>query len=90
MINVVNVLCYGAECSICANQQALDWLENGVRLPVNECPPSFEIANRQFSSKPYKFISAEIRELVATVVIRQVNYGPTCVSPVSWYQRNQS
>ena len=66
-----------------ANQQVLDWIENGIRLPFSEYPPSFEICNRRFNSEQYNFISAEIRELVAKGVIRQVNYSPICISPVS-------
>lgn len=66
-----------------ANEQVLEWIDNGVKLPLTNIPAPFELHNRSFSSKQYSFIDAEIKELVAKGVLCEVSYKPHCVSPVS-------
>ena len=66
-----------------ANEQVLDWISHGVKLPFIDVPNQFIIQNRNFSSKHYYFIDAEVREMVQKGVLRPVQNRPTCVSPIS-------
>jgi hypothetical protein len=76
-------LCIEKWVAIGANESVLQWIQEGVSIPFMQLPEPFELHNRQFHSRQFSFISAEIRELVGKGVLRPVQFKPTCVSPIS-------
>jgi len=65
-----------------SNPILIDWISNGVTLPINEQPPSYELPNRQLSDKYTQFVDAELKTLVEQGSIEKVDFKPWCVSPI--------
>lgn len=68
--------------TVTTNPVVLDWVSNGVKLPFDSTPPSFEIPNRQFSERYTQFVNSELKSLLAQGAVEKVNVKPWCVSPI--------
>ena len=69
--------------SIGASNSVLDWIENGVKFPLKEEVPNFEIPNKTFSAKEESFLISEISNLLLLGCITVTDNRPNCVSPIS-------
>lgn len=68
--------------NIKANDNVLDWIENGVKLPFNNIPDKVAYENHSFTSTQRHFVKAEIQKLLSTGAISKVNNVPHCVNPL--------
>ena len=64
--------------SIGASNTVLDWIENGIKFPLN-----FEIPNKTFLAKEESFLRSEISNLLLLGCINVADKRPNCVSPIS-------
>lgn len=68
--------------NIGASKTVLDWLQQGVKLPLISDPHNFELENYSFNPKEEKFVDSEIKNLQQAKAIIPVPYKPWCVSPI--------
>ena len=80
-----NILCSNIQKwhSFGASDTVIHWIQNGVKFPITEEIPSFEIANKTFSPKEEAFLNSELSNLLLLGCINVSDEKPRCVSPIS-------
>ena len=68
--------------NIGCTETVINWISEGVTLPFQDIPPSFEFKNRNFGITESTFINSEINDLLASGAIRRSEFKPRCVSPI--------
>lgn len=77
--------------SVTSNECVLQWLEQGVPLPVTEKPRPFELPNRTFSAKESSFINEEVQVLLSTKCIAKCRANEAFyVSPINTVPKKDS
>eukprot|EP00111_Clytia_hemisphaerica_P006267 TCONS_00018130-protein len=66
----------------------LDIVKNGYSLPFKKNPPPSYSKNNKSSLREHKFVKNSIEELVKNKCIREVDFIPYCVNPLSVAERN--
>lgn len=69
--------------NISAPEYIINWIVYGVELPFDTVPNQFELPNRQLSPHDNLFVDEEIVNLLRNQAIREVDFKPHCVSPIS-------
>ena len=69
--------------SIGASNTIINWINEGVRLPLSGDIKSFEFNNGKFSAKESNFLKAEINNLLLQGFIDIAESKPQCVSPIT-------
>ena len=67
-----------AECP----QFIRDWICNGISLPLNKSPPSFDLPNHVMSNVQKQFVNSKIKDLVKCGVLSESINKPFCISPL--------
>ena len=65
-----------------APNQIIKWVTEGVPVPFESQPPSFDLPNRPLSAVQWDFVNNEIATLLFSGAIERCNYQPVCVSPI--------
>ena len=65
-----------------APDHVVNWLKEGVRLPINQDPGNFQCENRVYSDKAFTFVDKEVQTLLSNGAIIRSNSKPQCVSPL--------
>lgn len=63
------------------SDQIIDWL-SGVKFPINDNIPKFELNNEKYSIQQYDFLDAEINNLLLLGRIEKAQDKPHCISPI--------
>ena len=67
-----------------AFEHVLEWVRNGVKLPFDVQPESFEFLNtKTYTKKETLFIDKELQKLIDAKCITRSEIKPLCVSPIS-------
>ena len=66
-----------------ANDQVLEWLNNGVKFPFSSEVSSFEIPNKNFNDTETTFLQTEVERLLLLGHIDKCEYKPKGVSPIN-------
>ena len=66
-----------------ANNQILEWVENGIPIILKDNPGHFVLPNRQLSDNYQSFVDLELCRLLSIGAIETCNYIPQCVSPIN-------
>lgn len=61
----------------------INWLEEGVRFPIENPIEAFEIPNKSFSQTESAFIKKELQTLLLLGHIELCTEKPYCVSPIN-------
>ena len=69
---------YQAYQRICAPQQVLDWVAEGVKIAVFSLPPPCQHQNRINSTSQKRFVT-EVQKLLTAGVIRETKIPPRCI-----------
>ena len=65
-----------------APNQIIKWVTEGVPVPFESQPPSFDLPNRPLSAVQWDFVNNEIATLLFSGAMERCNYQPVCVSPI--------
>lgn len=68
--------------SIGASDQVLNWILQGVILPIDSDIPCFSLPNHVLTREQELFITNELKQLLQAGLIRKVAHRPHCVSPI--------
>ena len=61
-----------------APDHVVNWLKEGVRLPINRDPGNFQCENRVYSDKAFTFVDKEVQTLLSNGAIIRSNSKPQC------------
>lgn len=78
--------------SITDNNVILDWISEGVTIPLCEIPQPFYFTNKQFNKKETAFIDEEIKILLQEKCLEECKTGvvPQYVSPIQTVPKKDS
>ena len=68
--------------NIDAPDYVIQWIKNGVSIPIKDEVKPFELQNHKLSSAQSVFIDQEITRLLLNDYIEQCPYKPKCISPI--------
>ena len=74
--------CVDAWEKIGAPRYVLDWIREGVTIPLTGDIEPFEIPNHNLPEKHKQFVDAEIQRLLSCGYIEPCASKPVCVSPI--------
>ena len=66
-----------------ASSEVIDWISNGIKIPFQRVPAQFSFPNRVFKRHESYFIRSEIKRLLISECIREVDTQPLGISPIS-------
>ena len=66
-----------------ANSDVIEWISNGIKIPFHSVPAQFSFPNRVFKRHESYFIRSEIKRLLNSECIREVDTQPLGISPIS-------
>ncbi len=80
-------MCKGAETvsrweAIGAPQNVIDWIREGIRVPLGSFPQPFHLTNNSFSSKQWNFVQGELIRLECAGFVEQCEVKPRYISPL--------
>lgn len=77
---------------ICTNERVIEWLREGVPLPIENEPQPFHYRNRKFSSKETEFIDNEVTALLKAKCIEKCNstIKPNWINPINTVPKKNS
>ena len=65
-----------------APEVVLNWVQYGIRIPFVTDPGQFHLPNRSLGFAKSQFVVDELRNLVKSGAIREVESPPQCISPI--------
>lgn len=65
-----------------ASDRVLQWIEHGVDLMFSSVPEQCHLKNR-IAKHEFKFVSSEIKRLLSQGAIKQSEYKPHCILPLT-------
>lgn len=75
---------------ICAPPTVLQWIGQGVCLPLRSTPRKFLLPNKFLSKPQEKFVTSEIKSLLVSGAISVCDSVPHCVSPIGCVPKKQN
>ena len=58
------------------DKTVLDWIQNGVRVPLKSIPEPFEYKNHDLNEKECAFVDKELNDLLLAGSVERLDYKP--------------
>jgi hypothetical protein len=81
---------FAARERIKAPSYVLDWIKNGVNVPLTDENITFDLANHKLSVVQEYFVDIIIKRLLRHGYIEHCSYKPRCVSPLGCVPKTNS